>query len=1058
MSAFLQTLMEQRRKFLDGLDANEDDINLDIFEDFYPDQAHFVFELLQNAEDTGATEVAFRLTKEGCWFEHNGARGFTEADVRAITGIHNSTKTKSPDQIGKFGVGFKSVFVYTQTPTIYAADFSFQITKYVMPEPVVGDPQIGKRTKFWLPFNNPNKTPDIAYAEIAAGLQELAETTLLFLPNIESIKWQAGDARTGEVLRIEHTSAHIEVLKQANGQTTTSAHFLKFEQLVRGFERQRVAIAFALDFLPNVQGFSGAKPLAQQLKIVPVTGQVAVYFPANKETSGLRYHLHAPFVPELSRASIKETAANHPLFDQLAVLSASALHEIRDLGLLTTEFLGVLPNPKDALGEDYGYTQIREAICEAMNEEPLFPTYAKGHQPAKTLVQAKASLKRLLSDADIEFLIDYEDVPPQWATNRVREGDNIERFMTGLEIQEWDIEAFIDCIDEKAAEGGWRGSNAEFIAWLSQKPPEWHQEFYALLDQENEAKGQIYLLRQCHIVRLTNGKYATGRSCHFSGEPGTEADGVQCVDPAVYSVGKSKAQQESAKRFLEAVGVTAIGERQLVEAILKSRYAIQNRTLNERAYLADLRRFMKLVEDDPSSDAVIAAFPLFMGKDNTWHKAAEIYLDSPYVDTGLDEYFGLRGVAKLFPLADFYQNLKIDTVKIARFVEKLGGCSKLAVKGAYCRDNPNWKWLSSASGERYTNPIDQDYVLDQFSALAAKKSVKIAKLIWNTMCTLAGTSNDDICRQNPLWAMYRKNVQGGAHKARSQLVHQLCREAWIAQAGGSFVKPADARRELLPEGFSFDPGWPWIKAIEFGKNIQLESQKAQAEAAATVERQRKDQEAAKALGFDNAETARKFAAMPVEEQQRALDEYERRKSVTLPDHEPANPLRRREKIFAHSSTAPVRKTEDLTRSVSIGRDEVKDEAKQYLRQQYTNADAEQICQICKDVLPFKLDGGSFYFEAVEILPELKRHFDQNYLCLCPNHAAMFKYANASLSTLRERIAAQTENEMDVILAQEAETVYFTKTHLSDLRTIIEADQGAEADDMAVPAGLRATGN
>ena len=82
MSVFLKALMEQRRKFLDGLDANEGDINLDIFEDFYPDQAHFVFELLQNAEDTGATEVSFTLTEEGCWFEHNGTRPFTEPDVR----------------------------------------------------------------------------------------------------------------------------------------------------------------------------------------------------------------------------------------------------------------------------------------------------------------------------------------------------------------------------------------------------------------------------------------------------------------------------------------------------------------------------------------------------------------------------------------------------------------------------------------------------------------------------------------------------------------------------------------------------------------------------------------------------------------------------------------------------------------------------------------------------------------------------------------------------------------------------------------------------------------
>jgi hypothetical protein len=32
-----------------------------------------------------------------------------------------------------------------------------------MPEPVAADPSIGKKTKFWLPFNNPNKTPQAAF-------------------------------------------------------------------------------------------------------------------------------------------------------------------------------------------------------------------------------------------------------------------------------------------------------------------------------------------------------------------------------------------------------------------------------------------------------------------------------------------------------------------------------------------------------------------------------------------------------------------------------------------------------------------------------------------------------------------------------------------------------------------------------------------------------------------------------------------------------------------------------------------------------------------------------
>ena len=52
-NADFQRLIERRRKFIEGLDANRGEINLDIFEDFYPDRAHFVYELLQNAEDEG---------------------------------------------------------------------------------------------------------------------------------------------------------------------------------------------------------------------------------------------------------------------------------------------------------------------------------------------------------------------------------------------------------------------------------------------------------------------------------------------------------------------------------------------------------------------------------------------------------------------------------------------------------------------------------------------------------------------------------------------------------------------------------------------------------------------------------------------------------------------------------------------------------------------------------------------------------------------------------------------------------------------------------------------
>jgi hypothetical protein len=501
------------------------------------------------------------------------------------------------------------------------------------------------------------------------------------------------------------------------------------------------------------------------------------------------------------------------------------------------------------------------------------PTYAKGHAPAQTLVQAKSSLKELLSSVDIEFLVDYDDVPPQWAVSRALQGTNVERFMNGLAIKDWDIQSFVDLLDEKTSEGNWRGVDAEFAVWLTGKGAEWHQQFYALLARDSEAQGDLYRLKRFKIVRLTDGTYECGPKCHFSDDRDLKSSGVRCVDPGTYTIGKSKVQQDSARKFLEDVGVTKVGERQLVEAILKSIYADSTRALNQREYLAHMRRFIKLLDEDPSCSSFLSTFPLFMGKDNKWHKPSEIYLDVPYLETGMAKYLAILGAPNPpSPLADFYESLPIDTPKIARFAEALGCLTKLTVARTSCGKNPQWNYLHSVSGERYTSPIDRDYIITRFRELVERKSAKLARLVWNTMRSLPDTAHsyDSTHHQNPLRAVFRKNERGGARFADSQLVHQLRAEAWVPQRAGEFVRPALARAELLPDGFTFDRGWPWIKAIQFGKGIQLQNARAQAEAVAALERQREQQEAATALGFPDAETARKLAEIPRDELKRIL--------------------------------------------------------------------------------------------------------------------------------------------------------------------------------------------
>ena len=151
--------------------------------------------------------------------------------------------------------------------------------------------------------------------------------------------------------------------------------------------------------------------------------------------------------------------------------------------------------------------------------------------------------------------------------------------------------------------------------------------------------------------------------------------------------------------------------------------------------------------------------------------------------------------------------------------------------------------------------------------------------------------------------------------------------------------------------------------------------------------------------------------------------------LELPENDPTNPERRSTRVAAAAENAPERQTEKRTRSVSVGREDVKNDTEPYLRQQYENADGLMICQLCKSELPFKLENGKHYFESVEFITELEKRHYQNYLALCPNHSAMLRYASDSRDTMKNDFLHVGENELVVTLAGVETAIYFTKTHM-----------------------------
>ena len=106
--------------------------HLDLLGRLYADPTHFIFELLQNAEDAGATRVKFSLFGDRLEVLNDG-RLFSDADVRGICAIGKGTKSDDLTQIGKFGIGFKSVYAHTARPQVHSGDEHFGIEHYVRP-------------------------------------------------------------------------------------------------------------------------------------------------------------------------------------------------------------------------------------------------------------------------------------------------------------------------------------------------------------------------------------------------------------------------------------------------------------------------------------------------------------------------------------------------------------------------------------------------------------------------------------------------------------------------------------------------------------------------------------------------------------------------------------------------------------------------------------------------------------------------------------------------------------------------------------------------------------
>ena len=1003
----------------------------------YPDNAHFIYELLQNAEDTHAHTVRFILSDETIEFEHDGNRLFNLKDVESITSIGESTKSDDLTSIGKFGVGFKAVFAYTNTPEIHSGEFHFRIHDLVVPETIntIEPAMRNQGTRFIFPFNHPTKRPEKAVEEIERGLRALGNNTLLFLTDIRIIEYLLPDGSIGSLERIDHEGGHIEIRATHPKGEDTVSHWLRFQDEVEVVDEDSkkksccIAIAYSLK-----EG--DKKKTHSDWKILPLDhGQVSIYFPAEKETSNLRFHIHAPFASTVARDSVRDCKENDQLRDHIAGLVVKSLADIRDRGMLTMAFLNVLPNQTDNLPAFY--EPIREAIVNTFKFDSFTPTRIGGHAPAANLYRGPAKIAEALNDEDLSLLTNSR--PPLWAANPPQQNQREDRFLDSLEIKRWEwnkLRKIFSMPHPYASLDQKKQENSEYTkrieTWIEEKEDAWIMSFYALLGEAYQSGYVDSGAKDFRIVRIEGPKisdHVKPKEAFFPLEPDTSLpEGIYFVKPTVYSIGRSDAQKKYATSFLTDIGVNVFDTKAATESKLE--YYNEPPKKFENHHYRDLKQFIDYWKENPWDDGLFKDKTFLRGfskdGDLIWQSPEKLFLDSPYLETGLAGLTDIHGKDEIWE--DYKKNLETISLKdFVNFLKAVGVMHELNVVKVSSQYNPHCDEIRQDRCRRWTDAkIDDDYSIVGIYKYLTRKSIAISRLIWNALINA-----ENKCAK----AHFRPNKQCQTREAESQLVYHLRQDAWIPDNSGSFFKPEQMTKDDLHLDFLFDDRNGLLTAIGFGELAK----KCKSEYVVLNNYAQK-------IGFESVDEAEEMAEFAQilrdrgQSPEMLIEQLELEKKPSFPSG-PVGDIERFQKRFSEQiREASNKKYEPLTRMVRTT--EATLYTRNWLKNRYINIDQKLVCQICKEI-PFRKRNGEYYFEAVEAFPKnhLPKEHESQFLVLCPICAAMYKEFikkdESAIASLKEELVNTDELEIPLKLGTKETSIRFVEKHIRALRLIIK---------------------
>ena len=1025
--------------------------------DLYTAKPHFIYELLQNAEDAEATRIVFIEKGDSLQVLHDG-RPFTKRNLMGLTDIGLSDKLPETNKIGKFGVGFKSVFTICKDlyvasePSHWKGDikdiypqFSAWVTDYIYlneAERVEIPEDFTTFFQFDYFVNEKRYDGFTSISEIqetiAKKLMDIGNTTLLFLKNIQTIEYRIEydnvcKAGSYTLSKTKLSPSLTDVITTGTiDDKPTLAHYLKFTRPIKIDNVERsVDIAFKVE----------ADEKDNTLKFVkPDNGNVSVYFPTGT-VSGLNFIVQGPFRTTPNRSEVlRNSSDNEKLVAQVAFLLRQAIVELKARNLVTAEFLNMLPFDARVFKHLPLFSSLVNSIKQIFQTEAIFPGNDGGYWSKDQIYLSRNNEMTELLSGDLMTALVADGRKHVWVSSKIkqfREFDTLFRFLSseiGVKVMEpIDLRQFF----------------TERNTFLSQRENEWLIALYRLYSDLpacfEEKKAKSNMLSAC-FVKTADGRFVAPR--RLDGDtwvtniyrPSTSKKGAQAgnvVDPDIYS--------KCRDFFCDTLRLPVPTDCDVFLSDFAVRY--QKETgISDDEHIADIKKLLKYLDDATKQDEVNEIISSVLklhgsrGETSVFKNptVAEYQLRRDADGHDLTAYFeGLMPVA-YFVDQDFYAKHGIDAKSLVRLGVASGvvvGADKTIGENHQNGQSVRWQSLGKFRKDlmltRLPEVLNRIQVRPDEAASREKSRIIYSSLV-RYADSLRGKTRAPDGTVSELTNSKVLNIILN-DKSVSFAFPREWNGAWLYNKEGILCAPADIKLRDLDDDLygKLSSGESLVDLLGFQKTKEEEVEEEVRHISPKAKDVIFEQELKRRQS--NPESLRQlFDVLNAN----ALTGFEMPKGDD--DEFPVRPVGNIERLTHHllemlAFADPVTFKHVLRsiRTTAIG-----PRSRAYLKDLYGHSSGKVSCQLCQKSAPA--------FEAIEIFPDPKLELEPMHLCLCRNCASKyreFRLDEKMMEKVREMIEELPISDLymasPVELKLPRKKLWFTPLHLAEVKLLID---------------------